>query len=99
MTTYELPGITLSALEARPQGAEALATVIALHGGGYSAAYWDSPLDPRGSLLRLGASLGYHVIAVDRPGIESAVFQDCLNCGDFAARRTVRKLGSVRIAG
>lgn len=41
---------------------------MALHGGGYSAAYWDSPLDPGASLLTLGADLGYHVIALDRPG-------------------------------
>jgi pimeloyl-ACP methyl ester carboxylesterase len=46
--------------------------VLALHGGGYSATYWDIPLDADASLLTLGASLGYHVIALDRPGYGSS---------------------------
>ncbi|MBZ4322255.1 alpha/beta fold hydrolase [Streptomyces huiliensis] len=44
------------------------ATVVALHGGGMTAGYFDCPADPRLSLLALGAALGYTVLAVDRPG-------------------------------
>ena len=64
---FRVGNLWLSALESKPEGVPR-ATVIALHGGGYSAAYWDSPLDPEASLLTLGADLGYHVIALDRPG-------------------------------
>jgi pimeloyl-ACP methyl ester carboxylesterase len=66
-TEFQVRDLTLSALETRPEGTPR-ATVVALHGGGYSAAYWDHPLDPDLSLLPLGAALGYHVIALDRPG-------------------------------
>lgn len=39
--------------------------IAALHGGTYDSAYYDSG---PGSLLQLGALLGYPVIALDRPG-------------------------------
>jgi pimeloyl-ACP methyl ester carboxylesterase len=39
--------------------------IVALHGGTYDSAYYDSG---PGSLLQLGALLGYLVIALDRPG-------------------------------
>lgn len=60
-------GLELSARIARAEGRSA-ATVLALPGGGYLSNYWDNPVEPRGSLLLLGAQLGYNVIAVDRPG-------------------------------
>ncbi|MBV9512843.1 MAG: alpha/beta fold hydrolase [Mycobacteriaceae bacterium] len=44
------------------------ATVIAIHGGATTSAYYDCPGQPRLSLLRLGAALGFTVIALDRPG-------------------------------
>jgi pimeloyl-ACP methyl ester carboxylesterase len=44
------------------------AVVVALHGGGASKEYFDTPVDPALSLLRLGAALGFTVVAVDRPG-------------------------------
>ncbi|WP_051300525.1 alpha/beta hydrolase [Actinomadura rifamycini] len=44
------------------------ATVLALHGGAVSTAYFDAPGHPRLSLLRTGAALGFTVIALDRPG-------------------------------
>jgi pimeloyl-ACP methyl ester carboxylesterase len=58
---------TLSGIECRPAGSP-LGTVVALHGGGYSAGYWHHRLVPEASLLELGAALGYRVLAVDRPG-------------------------------
>lgn len=39
--------------------------VVALHGGGYTSAYFDVPGH---SLLSLAASLGIRVVALDRPG-------------------------------
>lgn len=60
---FELSGLLAIGDEQRPRG-----TVLALHGGGARAAYWDNPLDPDGSLLRLGATLGWTVFAPDRPG-------------------------------
>jgi pimeloyl-ACP methyl ester carboxylesterase len=44
------------------------AVVLALHGGGTNATYFDCPTQPRLSLLRTGAALGFTVIALDRPG-------------------------------
>jgi len=53
------------------------AVIVAIHGGGTSAAYFDCPGHPRLSLLRKAASLGYTAIALDRPGYgASALYQD-----------------------
>ncbi len=57
----------LSALIAQPQGTPR-ATVVAVHGGGMRAGYFDGQAHPDVSLLSLGAALGYTVVAVDRPG-------------------------------
>jgi len=61
-------GLRLSGLEARPDADPVRATILALPGGGYTARYWHNPIDADGSLLELGARLGYRVISVDRPG-------------------------------
>ena len=65
--SWTVGGTTLSGIERRPTGS-VLGTVIALHGGGYSSGYWHHELVPEASLLDLGASLDYRVLAVDRPG-------------------------------
>ncbi|BDE16476.1 MULTISPECIES: alpha/beta hydrolase [Mycobacterium] len=44
------------------------AVLLAIHGGGTSAVYFDCPGHPELSLLRLGATLGFTVVAIDRPG-------------------------------
>ncbi|MGX9673352.1 alpha/beta hydrolase [Mycobacterium sp. HM-7] len=44
------------------------AVIVAVHGGGSSAAYFDCPGHPRLSLMRTAAALGYTVVALDRPG-------------------------------
>jgi len=66
-TVWEVSGQRLSGTDTRPADTPR-ATIVALHGGGYSAGYWDHPLDPAASLLTLGSALGYRVIAIDRPG-------------------------------
>jgi pimeloyl-ACP methyl ester carboxylesterase len=64
---WRVTGLRLSGTDTVPATAPK-ATIVAIHGGGYSAGYWDNPLDPAASLLNLGAALGYRVIAIDRPG-------------------------------
>jgi pimeloyl-ACP methyl ester carboxylesterase len=46
------------------------AVIVALHGGGSNASYFDAP--GRLSLLAVGAALGFTVIALDRPGYGSS---------------------------
>src|SRR5690242_2027115 len=60
--------IQLSALTASPSELPARGLVLALHGGGSSARYWNNPDSWGNSLLKLGSTLGFHVLAVDRPG-------------------------------
>lgn len=59
--------IALSGLLAEPEGTPR-ALVVALHGGGMTAAYFHGSAHPDLSLLDLGAQLGFAVLAVDRPG-------------------------------
>ncbi|WP_406455995.1 lysophospholipase [Streptomyces sp. NBC_00876] len=67
--TLDAAGTPLSALLSEPAGGRApRATVVALHGGGMSAGYFDGQAHPDVSLLTLGARLGYAVLALDRPG-------------------------------
>ncbi|MGH3634404.1 MAG: alpha/beta hydrolase, partial [Mycobacterium sp.] len=54
------------------EAAQPRAVVLALHGGGTTAAYFDCPGHPSLSLLRTGAALGFTVIALDRPGYGSS---------------------------
>lgn len=63
-------GVPMSALVA--EASQPRAVVLALHGGGTTAAYFDCPGHPSLSLLRLGAALGFTVIALDRPGYGSS---------------------------
>lgn len=59
--------IQLSGLLALARG-RPRATLVALHGGGMRANYFHGRQQPDLSLLTLGAELGYHVLALDRPG-------------------------------
>lgn len=55
------------------------AVIVAVHGGGSSAAYFDCPGHPRLSLMRTAAALGYTVVALDRPGYgASDAYQDAI---------------------
>lgn len=69
-------GTTITGLRAGTGGASGL--VVALHGGGYDARYWHASDDHHASLLRLGASLGFEVVAVDRPGYRGSADADRL---------------------
>ncbi len=62
-------GVPMSALVAEAEASGVpKAVVVAMHGGGTTSAYFDCPGHPRLSLLRLGATLGFTVVALDRPG-------------------------------
>lgn len=58
--------LRLSGLIAR--AAQPRAAVLAVHGGGSGAAYWDGQTHPDQSLLRLAAQLGFTALALDLPG-------------------------------
>jgi pimeloyl-ACP methyl ester carboxylesterase len=68
--TTDVDGIPMSALVSEVP--DPRATIIAIHGGATSAAYFDCPGHPRLSMLRIGAALGFTVIAIDRPGYGSS---------------------------
>lgn len=71
-------GVPMSGLVAEADG-QPRAVVVALHGGASTAAYFDCPGHPRLSLLRLGARLGFTMIALDRPGYgSSAPYPDAI---------------------
>lgn len=59
--------LTLSGWLTRPAGPPRCA-IVALHGHGMHAGYFDHPVDPSLSLLRLAPTLGFTVWAPDRPG-------------------------------
>ena len=68
--TADVDGIPMSGLLS--EAPHPRATVIAIHGGATTSAYFDCPGHPRLSLLRLGAALGFTVIGLDRPGFGSS---------------------------
>lgn len=63
-TTIDAGLLTLSARIRRPCQ-QPRGVIVALHGGTYDSGYYDTGSD---SLLDLAATLGYLVVAVDRPG-------------------------------
>jgi pimeloyl-ACP methyl ester carboxylesterase len=63
-------GVPMSALVA--EAADPRAVIVAIHGGGTTALYFDCPGHPESSLLRAGAAHGYTVLALDRPGYGSS---------------------------
>lgn len=66
--TVDAGGISLSGLLSEPTQEAPRAVIVALHGGGMNAGYFDGQAHPDASLLTLGARLGYTVLALDRPG-------------------------------
>lgn len=63
-------GVPMSGLVA--EAADPRAVIVAIHGGASTAAYFDCPGHPRLSMLRTGATLGFTVVALDRPGYGSS---------------------------
>jgi pimeloyl-ACP methyl ester carboxylesterase len=70
-------GVPMSALVALAPNPRAV--IVAIHGGGTTALYFDCPGHPELSLLRAGARHGYTVVAIDRPGYgSSAAYPDAM---------------------
>ena len=66
-------GVPMSALVAEPEPpTPPRAVIVAVHGGGTTAMYFDCPGHPSLSLLRAGAAAGFTVVALDRPGYGSS---------------------------
>lgn len=63
-------GVPMSALVAEAENPTAV--IVAIHGGGTTALYFDCPGHPSLSFLRAGAAAGFTVIALDRPGYGSS---------------------------
>ncbi|MEU6311886.1 alpha/beta fold hydrolase [Streptomyces sp. NPDC047014] len=66
--TLNAAGIELSALLALPDRATPRATVLAIHGRGMRAAYWNT-------FIPLATAAGHAVLAVDRPGYGHSAHQ------------------------
>ena len=66
--TVDAGEVSLSGLLGEPEHEPPRAAVVALHGGGMHAGYFDARTGPGLSLLELAPSLGYTVLALDRPG-------------------------------
>lgn len=77
-------GVPMSALVAEPENsAEPRAVIVAIHGGGTTAMYFDCPGHPSYSLTRTGASAGFTVVALDRPGYgSSAPYPEAMVSGE-----------------
>ncbi|MDM4142834.1 MULTISPECIES: alpha/beta hydrolase [Mycobacterium] len=74
-------GVPMSALVAEADDPEAV--IVAIHGGGTTAMYFDCPGHPSYSLLRTGAAAGFTVVALDRPGYgSSAPYPDAMVSGE-----------------
>ena len=73
-------GVPISAMVSEVSGApDPRAIILAIHGGGTSAVYFDCPGHPSLSLLRTGAAAGFTVVALDRPGYgSSAPYPDAM---------------------
>lgn len=89
-------GVPMSALVA--EAPDPRAVVVALHGGATTSAYFDCPGHPELSLLHIAVSLGYTVIALDRPGYgASAAYPDAMARPE---QRVALAFGAIqRIAG
>lgn len=66
--TVEVDGLTITASAAGSDPAGAKPLVVALHGGTYTARYFDVAGSAAGSFLDTAAAHGYRVVAFDRPG-------------------------------
>ena len=74
-------GVPMSALVA--EAPDPKAVIVAIHGGGTTAVYFDCPGHPSYSLLRTGAARGFTVVALDRPGYgSSAPYPDAMARGE-----------------
>ncbi|MFI8003515.1 alpha/beta hydrolase [Streptomyces sp. NPDC086010] len=68
LLTFEVDGHTITALAATPAAPTGKPLIAALHGGTYTARYFDVAGAPEGSFIDVATAHGYPVLAFDRPG-------------------------------
>ncbi|MFB7653018.1 MULTISPECIES: alpha/beta fold hydrolase [unclassified Streptomyces] len=68
LPTFEVDGHKITALTAGPAEPTGKPLIAALHGGTYTARYFDVAGGPDGSFLDVAAAHGHPVVAFDRPG-------------------------------
>ncbi|MGW3560763.1 alpha/beta fold hydrolase [Streptomyces sp. NPDC000963] len=68
LLTFEVDGHKITALTAGPAEPTGKPLIAALHGGTYTARYFDVAGAPEGSFLDVAVAHGYPVVAFDRPG-------------------------------
>ncbi|MFJ5779444.1 alpha/beta hydrolase [Streptomyces sp. NPDC093094] len=68
LLTFEVDGHTITALSAGPAETTGKPLIAALHGGTYTAQYFDVAGAAEGSFLDVAVAHGYQVVAFDRPG-------------------------------
>ncbi|ORA19247.1 alpha/beta hydrolase [Mycobacterium arosiense] len=74
-------GVPMSALVAEAEDPKGV--IVAVHGGGTTAMYFDCPGHPSYSLLRTGVAAGFTVVALDRPGYgSSAPYPEAMVSGE-----------------
>lgn len=74
-------GVPMSAIVCEAEQPKAV--IVAIHGGGTTALYFDCPGHPSYSLLRTGADAGFTVLALDRPGYgASAPYPEAMASGE-----------------
>ncbi|MFI5856257.1 alpha/beta hydrolase [Streptomyces parvulus] len=68
LLTFEVDGHTITALVAGPAEPTGKPLIAALHGGTFTARYYDVAGSSRGSFLDVAVAHGHPVVAFDRPG-------------------------------
>lgn len=68
LATFEVDGHKITAITADPAEPVGRPLIAALHGGTYSARYFDVAGASHGSFLDVASAHGYPVVAFDRPG-------------------------------
>ena len=67
-TEFTVDGQVIAALTAGPAAGGRKPLIAALHGGTYTARYFDVAGSPQGTFMDLAAAGGYPVVSFDRPG-------------------------------
>ncbi len=65
---FDVAGQTIASLAAGPASGHGKPLIAALHGGTYTARYFDVAGSPQGTFMDLAAAEGYPVVSFDRPG-------------------------------
>lgn len=65
-------GVVVAGSSAKPSEPSNQPLIVALHGGLYTAKYFDVPTWPGGSFIELAVEQGYPIVSFDRPGYGSS---------------------------